>query len=190
MLGGTISGYSANLKNPDTATSKTNGFSFEPVIGFAIDDNTFFGISLLISGSDNKYYQYDQKIHSYGAGVFLRKYKTLSKSFYLLGEGDLTYYHDKYNYASHYTNANEYDSKQNSIYLAVTPGVAYSLTHSIQLEAGLQNLLSVGYSFAEENAKTAGDEDYKLSTFSASTSLSSISLNSIFVGLRFFINKK
>ena len=119
----------------------------------------------------------------------MRKYKTFIQRAFICLEKATYLLSDKYNYSSHYTNGDEYDSKQNSIYLTITPGVAYSLTHSIQLEAGLQNLLSIGYSFAEENAKTAGDEDYKINNFNASTSLNSFSLNSIFVGLRFF-NKK
>lgn len=190
MLGGSIGGSLYTVNNPDTVSTKSNGFSFQPVIGFAIDDNTFLGLSLLIGGADNKYYQYDQKRNSYGAGVFLRKYKPLSKNFYLFGEGNLMYSHETYNYSSQYNNGSEYDSKENSIYLNITPGVAYSLTRSIQLEAGLQNLLSIGYSSAEENAKTAGNEDYKMNSFSAGSSLNPVSLSSISIGLRFFINKK
>ena len=98
-----------------------------------------------------------QRFRSYSAGLFLRKYKLLSKNFYLFGEGGLMYYHNSYNYASQNNNGSEYDSKSNAVNLYISPGIAYNLTRCIQLEAGLQNLLSIGYSGATENAKVPGN---------------------------------
>ncbi len=47
MIGGTLNGYFNNVKNPDTVSSKTNNFSIQPAIGFAVDTNTncrFFSV--------------------------------------------------------------------------------------------------------------------------------------------------
>jgi len=46
-----------------------------------------------------------------------------------------------------------YDSKINELNLNISPGVAYNLTRCLQLEAGLQNLLNIGYSSRKEKIK-------------------------------------
>ncbi len=191
MLGGSLGGNFNNIKDPDTVTSKTNSFSISPAIGFAISDNTIVGFSLQYGFNNYKYYYnaQEQKYHSYGAGIFARKYKSLSKDFYLFGEGELMYDHYSYNYSTSNNNGSEYDSKGNSIALNITPGIAYSLTRCIQLEAGLQNLLSIGYSSAKENAKDPNNLNYKTSNVNFSSSLSPVSLSSISLGIRFLINK-
>lgn len=191
MLGGSLGGNFNNIKDPDTVTSKTNSFSISPAIGFAVSNNTIVGFSLQY-GFNNYKYPYllqEQKYHSYGAGVFLRKYKPLSKDFYLFGEGELMYNHYTYNYSTNNNNGTEYDSKGNSIALNITPGIAYSLTRCIQLEAGLQNLLSIGYSSGKENAKDPNNIDYKTSGVNFNSSLSPVSLSGISLGIRFLINK-
>lgn len=190
MLGGTIYGSGNNVKNPDTSMYKTSSFTIAPALGFAVNTNTILGFSLSYGTINTKYNGADnrQKLNAYGVGAFLRKYKLLAKNFYLFGEGNLMYNHSSYNY-SIYNSGAEYDSKANSVSLNFTPGIAYNLTPSIQLETGLQNLLYVNYSSGNEDAKDPGYADYKQNSFSAGTSLSTISLNNIFVGIRFWINK-
>lgn len=190
MLGGSLYGNFNNVKNADSVSSNNNYFSIAPAIGFAVNNNTIVGFSLLYGFSNNyNYYHQQQKYNSYGVGVFMRKYKLLSKNFYLFGEGELMYEHSSYNYSTYYSNSEEYDSKGNDIALNLTPGIAYNLTHCIQLEAGLQNLLSIGYSSAKENAKDFTNLDYKLRGVNFSSSLSPISFSGISLGIRFFINK-
>ncbi len=191
MLGGSLGGGFSNTKNPDTVTNKNNSFSISPAIGFAVSNNTIVGFSLQYGFNNYKNYYYvtEQKYHSYGAGIFARKYKSLAKDFYLFGETELMYDHYSYNYSTVNSNGSEYDSKGNSITLNITPGIAYSLTHCIQLEAGLQNLLSVGYSSSKEIPKDPNNPNYKTSGVNFSSSLNPISLSSISLGIRFWINK-
>ncbi len=116
MLGGSLGGSFNNFKNPDTVAAKMNNFSISPAIGFAVANNTIVGFSLLYSFNNNKYQNEPElKDHSYGAGVFLRKYKLLSKNFYLFGEGELMYSHASYNYSSYNPNG-----LQNTILKAMT----------------------------------------------------------------------
>jgi hypothetical protein len=123
------------------------------------------------------------------AGISLRKYKSLAKDFYLFGEDELTYTHSSYNYSVNDNNGSEYDSKSDGIALNITPGIVYSLTRCIQLEAGLQNLLSIGYSSGTENAKDPNNLDYKLGNANFSSLLSPIPFSGISLGIRFMINK-
>lgn len=191
MLGGTINGSGNNLKDPDSSVYKTSNFTIAPAIGFAISTNTILGFSLSYGIGNTKYNgsSDEQKYHTYGIGTFLRKYKSLAKDFYLFGEGNLTYYHSSYNY-SIYNSGTAYDSKANEVSLNITPGVAYNLTRSIQLETGLQNLLYAGYSASKETPKdNANGTEYKQSGFNVGTSLNTVSLNNIFIGIRIFLNK-
>ncbi len=104
-------------------------------------------------------------------------------------EGELMYTHSSYNYTMHNSSGAEYDSKSDGIGLNITPGIAYSLSRCIQLEASLQNLLSFGYSSTKENAKDANQQDYKSNSVYINSSLDPISLSGISLGIRFFINK-
>ena len=98
------------------------------------------------------------------------------------------YYHSSYNYSLHDPHT-DYDSKGNSVGLNVTPGIAYNLTRSIQLEAGLQNLLYISYGTNKETPKDpATGIHYKQTNFNVGTSLNPVSFNSIFVGIRFMLN--
>jgi hypothetical protein len=189
MLGGSLGGNFNNVKNPDTVSGKSNSFSISPAIGFAVSNNTIVGFSLLYGLNTNKDALNDQKSHFYGAGIFARKYKLVAKDFYLFGEAQLMYTYQTYNYSANNYGGGEYDSKSNNIALNITPGIAYSLTHSIQLEAGLQNLLSVGYSSTKENAEEPNNPDYKTNGVNFSSSLSPISLSGVSLGIRFLINK-
>lgn len=189
MLGGTFGGSFSNVKNPDTVATKVNTVSIQPALGFAVDTNTIVGFSLLYASGKNDYFSYQMESNSFGAGVFLRKYKPLGNSFYLFGEGGINYAHGNYNYSTYNNTGGEYDSKSDAVTLYLTPGVAYSLTRSLQIEAGLQNLLSVTYASADEKAVSQGYRDYKISEFGFNSNLNPVALTGIFVGVRFLFNQ-
>lgn len=189
MLGGVFSGSFNNLKDPDTIALKTNTITIQPSIGLAIDTNTILGVALYYGNKTDKYFTINEKTKNFGAGIFFRKYKQLGKNFYLFGEGDLLYSHSSYDYSSINPNGSEYDSKGNAIQFYITPGIAYSLTRSLQLEAGLQNIIAVFYSTTNEKALTPGNQDYKTSGAGFSSSLNPVQLSGIFVGVRFLFNK-
>ena len=97
LLGGTLNAYSDNVKNSDSNVFKQNYFSVSPSIGFAIDVNTVLGFSLSYStNTSNGYSSFKTKNNGYSAGVFLRKYKPLSQSFYLFGESNSFKYFSGY----------------------------------------------------------------------------------------------
>ena len=99
-----------------------------------------------------------------------------------------------YNYTSYNYSGREfgvdYNSKASEVSLNISPGIAYNLTRSIQLESGLQNLLYVSYAASKEVPKIAGNAGvYKRSSFSLGSNLNPVSLGGIFVGIRFLFNK-
>ncbi len=190
LIGGTLNVYTNNVKNTDSSITTSTNFIISPSVGFAINTNTILGFSLLYGNISNKgYSSFKIKDNSYGAGIFLRKYKLLSKNFYLFGEGNLMFNYETYNYSTQYAYQSEYDSKSYGINLNISPGVAYNLTGKLQLEAGLQKLLSIGYAHNNETSKNSGYPNLKENNFGLSSSLDPVSLNNIFIGLRFLITK-
>jgi len=190
LFGGTLNFYTDQLKNSDSVVLKSNNFSITPSIGFAVDTNTIVGVSLFYGNSNNKgFVSFEQKSNTYGAGIFARRYKPISKNFYLYAETNLMFDYTSYNYSEHIYNQSEYDSKAFDINLNISPGVAYSLTHCIQLEAGLQNLLSVAYTHRKEDSKDNAYTNFKENNFTLSSSLNPVSFGSVFIGLQFLFNK-
>jgi hypothetical protein len=192
LIGGILNLSSNNLKNPDSSLSKQTYFSILPSAGFAVNTNTILGFSLFYKTNtgSGSLYPFKTKDNGYGAGIFLRKYQLLLNRFYLFGEGNLMFDYESYNYTTHNISNAEYDSKAYGFSLNFTPGVAFSLTHKWQLEAGLQNLLSVNYTNSKEVSKNnSADQDFKENNFSLSSSFEPTSFNNIFIGLRFLINK-
>ena len=192
LIGGTLDLSSNNLKNPDSSLSKQTYFSISPSIGFALNTNTILGFSLLykINTGNGSLYPFKTKDNLYGAGMFLRKYQTLFNKFYLFGEGNFMFDYETYNYTVHEIIQSEYDSKAYSFSLNLTPGVAYTLTRKWQLEAGLQNLLAIGYTSSKETSKSnLVNPDFKETGFALNSSFNPTTFNNIFIGLRFLINK-
>src|SRR3982751_2087954 len=64
-----------------------HGFSFSPAIGIATSENKVSGIYLNYwHNESNSSGDASSEGNTYGGGVFIRKYKSLGKAFYLFGE--------------------------------------------------------------------------------------------------------
>src|SRR5215213_1376453 len=93
FLGGDI-GASTQKSESMSVLNKQSGFSISPVVGKAIRENLVFGIELSYAFSKTQYTDQEQKINSYGSGIFLRKYKPIGKSgFYIFLHGRAAYRH-------------------------------------------------------------------------------------------------
>lgn len=88
LLGGDISAYTEKQDN-NGVENKISGFAFSPVIGKAIKKNLVLGGYLSFAATDNEGINgtLNSKDHFYGLGVFLRKYETVSKNFYVFIQG-------------------------------------------------------------------------------------------------------
>ena len=152
FIGGDVSVYGSKYKGTDPAnqvTSQNNGFNFSPSLGWVVKDNVIVGGRLMASfdNSKNQPLTYSAKANRIGAGIFMRKYLPLGKSFYLFGDGGL-------NAQSNYSKQVQSPPMQQSVYtiqkgLAITvtvfPGLSYQVKKSLFIEAALNNLISLGY---------------------------------------------
>lgn len=88
LLGGDL-----NFRNEDGKDlNYKNGFAFVNLkAGKVIQENTVFGINLSYGHSSFESQPNKSEINQYGAGIFYRKYKPLSKEFSLFGEAGLNY---------------------------------------------------------------------------------------------------
>jgi hypothetical protein len=183
-LGGQL-GYSqsSNKLAASPTKNKSWGFTFNPAIGKAIKDN------LVVGASAN--YQYSRgksgstttsKFSAYGGGVFIRKYIPVVSQLYLFG--DARVYANR-SIEKTYSSGAEGKNKLWDIGISATPGLAYAVTKSIQIETGISSLFSVRYQKRDSNQNYI---DGKSNAFNAGVLLDS--QNPIYIGFRFLINKK
>lgn len=182
LLGGGVTINNNKVEDADPAR-KSNYVSITPAAGIAIKQNTVVGLQLTYWSSNDNIYSALQKEErtGYGAEVFLRKYVTLGKGFYLFGQGGLQYSN------STYTNTNpNYKTEQKgwSIGLNLYPGISYAVTKKFHLEAGLAQLVNLSY--AKTQYINQGQTEKRSGiNFNANTS----SLANVNVGFRVFLSK-
>ena len=186
FLGGNIGLYSSqsHTESGNTKYDQTS-FNVSPVIGKGIKENLIFGVNLFYSYT--KFKQNlpvstgTQAVNGYGAGVFLRKYKSIGKGFYIFLEGDLSGRYDKTD-NSPLTAFNNY--KRTSIILAADPGISYAISKKLHLETEFSQIINVYYS-NEKGDKLGSDSlPYKTKTFNFGTSLTNTFLNNVYLGFR------
>ncbi|HEY4108342.1 hypothetical protein [Puia sp.] len=190
-LGGNLSYSDATQtsSNGTDYTYRTRGLSVAPAFGKMIKDNLMFGFD--IDYTNTKYdYPMNQTntANGFGAGIFIRKYKSLGNGFYLFGQSRLggSYSHSGIDEPT----GNEPTRDVTNSYgfsLQFLPGIAYSLSRKWQLEAGLPNFFAVNYAHTTDTQSftTQPDVVNKSSNFSIQSSLAGN--NSLSVGLRYFI---
>jgi hypothetical protein len=131
--------------------------------------------------------QSTQTTNYYNAGVFYRRYMTLSKKFFLFGEGEVYYAYSKQLQVQP-----TYKSESNikTVGLSFYPGVAFAVNRRIHLEAGLNDLLNFSYSTgnSEYTPTPAGNTtNSKSSGFNVQTNVNTSAPLSI--GFRFVLGK-
>jgi outer membrane receptor for ferrienterochelin and colicin len=183
LLGGTLSFNTQKTTQDNNFPSqpyKQSNFSITPSIGKAIKDNLLAGFDLTFTGSTNTQGtgagSYANKLHNYGAGVFLRKYKPLGSGFAIFMQ---TRFGGNYNTQKTQYNGDPYPNsniKGYSFDLSFYPGIAYAITKRVQLETGFANLVDVNYSHSKNSQTTGANNDVlatsKSNSFGISTSLS------------------
>jgi hypothetical protein len=193
LLGGNI--YLSNNKSENsTPTSfdknKTTNFGIAPSAGVAIKPNTILGISLRYSKWKNTTVLYSGNHESteYGTEVFLRRYLTLGKGFYLFAQPGV--YFNRNIRETKYS-ASEQINKGWTTGINLYPGISYAVNKRFHLEAGLGSIANLSYSQNKnkyEVLSSGETSNSKGSEFSFSSSLSSSS--PIIIGFRFFLSKK
>jgi hypothetical protein len=194
LLGGNI--YLGNNKfEGSTPTSyektKATNIGIFPSVGVAIKPNTILGISLRYSQWKYTSVQYsgDHKNKNYGTEVFLRRYLTLGKGFYLFAQPGV-YFYRAIQDTRYYSSSEEINKSWNTG-INLYPGISYAVNKRFHLEAGLGNIANLSYSENKKKSKQLSNgqtSTSKGSEFSVSSSLSSNS--PINIGFRFFLSKK
>lgn len=191
-LGGNIGASTVKQNVDNSATGgKRHTVYINPAAGIAIKNNLIAGVDLSYTNSQSKNYlnYQDYENHTYGGGVFLRKYMAIVNRFYFFAESGLHYSQNKYRSLA--TPSSSYFSEANQKTIAATlyPGLALHIFKSFYMETSFPDLLELGYSQATNksnpygSAITAKDKSF----FFDAGLLSTINLN---IGLRFIIPKK
>ncbi|MGN6249555.1 MAG: hypothetical protein ACTHNG_14475 [Ginsengibacter sp.] len=184
LLGGNLSfsHYNDKYQSPGNNTSSTSAI-IDLSAGKAIAENRVMGIHLTYSPMKNVSQSGIRKQlrNLYGGGVFYRKYKNLSKDFYLfLGiAGD--YYFSKNEYRDSLGNSLEVD-KGNYGQLSLYPGLSYEIMKHLQLEVLLANLMNLNYNVTKTSNQ--GQHVRTASSFSFNSSLNGGLANSLTIGFR------
>jgi hypothetical protein len=147
LIGGNIGGSSENIENPAQGDGKSSGILAGIRLGKAVHENLIIGgLAAYGSSKMKNINSYDSKSRDYQVGIFVRKYKQIATSeFYIFATGSLTAGSATRDITYLQTSALE-KLKRTSVNLGLTPGVSYGVNKWLQIEAGLNNLLSLGYS--------------------------------------------
>lgn len=188
FIGGDLVYHSTNASDLNNVTTiKTKAFGIFPAIGVVVKENLLTGIKLIYShGGTETNGNTVQTSNSWGAGLFLRKFKRIAKSdFYLFLQGDLTA-----GFGKEKIQENTIDQvKINSNYcnFGIYPGVNYQLSKKVLLETGLNSFFMVGYSKYKRIKGQTSPAETTYNNFSISTSLGG--LNEFFVGIKLLLSK-
>ena len=181
LLGGQL-GFSSTTTDYSSTpgpSTKNSSFSISPAFGKAVQENLVIGAD--IDFEYNKFNNQNIDEHKstvYGIGVFVRQYKELGKGFYLFGQARLGGNYVRFEQATPQVPSSI--QKNYNVQLSFYPGVAYSATRKLQLEAGLNNMVAIQY--AHSSSLTA-----KSIQFSLNTSLNS-AMAGFTIGFRVFLN--
>lgn len=156
-------------------------------LGKLIKENTVVGVNLSYkhTSSENRVNLSNQ----YGAGIFYRKYKSLSKDFHLFGEAGLNYAHGEYKNNISGTIINKVIT--NGVSISLMPGLSYTLTNKVQIELLMPDLVGIGYSHARTKINLSGITGLPndKNNFTFLTNLDKNFLSNFGVGFKFILGK-
>ena len=190
LLGGDVSYSTSKNSFGDVSSQKVQSGSFGLSIGKAFKENSVFGISLGYVANRQQYqdiYQVDSSSYNsniYSAGIFYRKYKQLSKSFYFFGQVDAYgFFGNDDNTQSTFFNKN----KRSGGSISLSPGIAYQLCKKIQMEASIPSIFNISYATTKWTSNNPQNYPQKSSQFSVYSNLRGQSLGWFSVGFRFIL---
>jgi hypothetical protein len=191
-VGGNI-GYTKSKYSPSFPNSR--GTFIRPAIGIAIKENTIAGIDINYSNahSDNIFNNGNskQKIKTYGAGVFIRRYIPVINRLYIFGQARTGYNNNRVKVKTDYTtHASESEQKGWDARLDFSPGVSYAVNKKLQLETGLNNIISLQYSKMKSTWKDTLNPGSQTKTTSFSAGINLDNLTQFHFGFRLLINNK
>ncbi|MET0466505.1 MAG: hypothetical protein ABW007_25325 [Chitinophagaceae bacterium] len=148
LIGGNIGGGTSNTDNPNSPYVDQSSLAVGLRFGKAVRENLIVGG--IASYSGNKWENANNSPTSstqrqYSAGFFARKYKPIGSSgFYIFGTGSLAGVLTR-NTDTYPQPGTDTKTKATAVNLSVDPGVSYAVNKWLQIEAGLNNLLTLSY---------------------------------------------
>lgn len=191
FLGGDIGGATQTTKRNGTEVNSQNGLTISPVFGKAIKENLILGTDAGFSSYKNNNNPNlstftGQKNNSFGAGIFIRKYKPIGKSsFSIFLQGRFGVNYNSIEYTGLAPNFDK--TKRYNIGIYAYPGVSYTISKRLQLETGFNNLLGLNY-FTEKR-EVSGISAYTEKTNGVNISTSLNNISSLYLGFRLLISK-
>ncbi|MCW3075247.1 MAG: hypothetical protein JWP69_2316 [Flaviaesturariibacter sp.] len=184
LLGGSI-GASTSEAEQGIFNQKERSFSLSPTVGYTIRTNTVLGIGFSYGHGKSSFSGDNTSSNHFGGHLFLRRYKSLSKSFYLYGEAGLGYRESESE--QFHTTTDKSIGEQKNFFINLTPGVAYAVNKRIHLEASINSIASVGYSSGRRYNTSAPGNISKYKNVAFQTNLSSS--NPLTLGIRLILGK-
>lgn len=193
FIGGRINLYGNNDSHSDTV-SNYNSRNFStyiiPNIGFFIKDNFAVGANLQLGIINNSSYtEYSNQIPSktgnkynsisYGIGGFARYYKKITDNFLLFVNGGVSYAYQTKKIVSTnsiFPNNEPFEAIQQSVSVAVSPGLVYFITPKLGIESSFGNL---NYTYSSSKNKKPINENVNSSQYG-------INLNYLAFGLSYY----
>lgn len=188
FLGGDLGGSTQKTKSNGTIINKQEGLNISPVFGKAIKENFILGINAGLGLYENNTgaSTNSQRSKSYGAGIFIRKYKQISKSpFSIFLQGGLGVNYNSNENVSPFSNFLR--TKRYTISITAYPGISYTVSKRLQLETGFNNLFSLNYFTEKREFNTGPSSTERTNGINISSSLNNLS--SLYLGFRVLINK-
>ncbi|MEJ7588470.1 MAG: hypothetical protein WKI04_12990 [Ferruginibacter sp.] len=194
-LGGDVQLYGSSYKSSAGMQYKrnTNNYNFSPSVGWVIKDNVIVGGRLLASFSSDKEEiptSYENEGNRIGAGIWMRSYLPLGKSFFLFADAGINGQSIYLNQTNTQQPGSVYYERGFAINAAIYPGLSYQVKKSLFIEAALINLISLAYE--RKNTEQGNSNSSFLTGVSKSYSLSSSLGNGVplQIGVRWIIARK
>lgn len=169
-----------------TQDTKEQFYLVRPSVGIAVKQNMVVG-ALLHYGhnktTDPGYFYSNN--NDYGLGMFVRGYKNLGKGFYAFAQLNAGGRYARRE--SHYTaQLDYYISRSREVRVSLYPGIAYTITRRIQIEAGYYDIGYLSYTRTKINSSQGTLTTATRSSFLLGSSVSN--LGGITLGIQFLLN--
>ena len=189
FLGGDIGASTQKTNYENGSDRESKGLTIIPVFGKFVSDNLVVGGAMSFSRSKTiNEFSITSKYNSYGAGLFIRKYKPIGKNgFYVFLEGGLNGNYLTTKSRGPMPQYND-EMKRTSISLGANPGISFAVNKKLHLETGFNNLLAVSYFNEKRSQSSASSGPYKENGFSIFSSLSNAS-SQLYLGFRVLLGK-
>jgi hypothetical protein len=194
FIGGSISAGAEKTTSTFGNSHALRFLQVSPVFGKAIRDNLVLGGG--VSFYTNNYGNIENDSRStFGANIFLRKYKTLGKGFYLFGEAALNLGYTPYSMGFFNPTTNTFyttETRRYSISADFSAGIAYQLSKRVQVELSLPLLAGVGFSQERYRSGLGSPTPYttRKNNLYLNSNLGNSPLNNLSLGIRVFLGKQ